>query len=1030
MSYKYPRKIETEIIKPELCSGCPAFHAKCVTSGNWNRRARISFIAESPSWTSIGAQTPLVGRNGLLLHKVVQQTISEFYEDDFTFYYNTAYAAGAEGKPLKIVTDHCKSLWQTQWSNVFGQHQDLHVLVPLGLIAAKSCGVSTRKITEARGKTYDGMIGSRAVKVIPTFSLQHLGMKPGLTRVFQADIRKAIDLAYFNKHIAPKTVEELSVNYVYPRTIEEVKDICDYIIHYVDISKQTDPWKWPISVDTETNTLRPYAPDAKVLMISFGWDDGFATAIVLDHPEVMYDPAEAWTHVSRVLECPKPKTFHNAKFDLQFLELTKGIRVNNFSWDTLLGEHWLDEDRKGVYSLKAIAPLYVPEYQGYEDDLHAALRGGEKIDTVALEGEVDGLDYWEEGEIFDSTAKATNNDQWLQDPRWPPGTDPRLIDLYKQYRTEWFEFDEAENGKARGVAWRRWKRVAKDIGVLEPTPVPKDKLRQVKDFTKVDIETLLPYAAIDADVTRQIHKRQLRRIHHTGHAVDAHNVMRDLYVPGSIALGRMEFVGAKIDLALASTYEEQLTEIIETTRVTLHELALQEFNIQSLDELGSVMRGCGFKIIKTTEKDNRMSITKDVLFTYQQTYAQLVYPDGEPEKAQLPAYTDDNRRLTDAGRLHFVETLLLHRAAHSMCTKFIKKLRELSQIDGHIHTSFHLSGTSTGRLSSSQLNLQNIPLYMCRLSRPNVKGPPRVIFRGFNVKALIIPEDADEVFWNLDIQAAEIRVLCYESGDTNLINAVNAGADIHTVFLTKIKHPDLEPDLTDPEFKKHYDFYIEKKRSGDPDIEHFRTGVKRTVFGTLYGAGAKKVAEQLGDESPAGIAFAESIRKAIFDAFPTILNYIKRTEQEVMDKGYVGSIFGRYRRFWLAIVSSFLSSKAKREAVNFKIQSPSSDLVLQALCRICERIKEIGGVVRLTVHDSIAGTIKKKNVHLMRKLFDELVTAATKIECGWLPVLWVYDLEIGPNYGVKTSYDKYLATVAENSPANKNEEKEPESGIS
>lgn len=999
--YKYRLNIVEP--KPQLCKGCTNYENKCVTTGNWDTRARITFLGESPSWTSISAQSPMMGKNGLLLHKLIRATVSENYADDFICHYNTAYAAGAEGKPLINVVEQCKQIWQTQWCGNFGQQMWTNVIVPLGLLATKSTGITAKKISDIRGKVLETTIGNTAVKVLPTFSLNHLAAKPGLTRVVQRDIKQAIDLAYFNKITAPKTVEELAKGYLFPKTIEEVRQVCNTILEYYDPSKQANPWTWPISVDTETNTLKPYRPDAQVLMISFGWDDGRSTAILLDHPLTPYNKEEAWAEVRRVLESPKPKSFHNAKFDLQFLRCKYGIQVNNIVWDTMLAEHWLDEDRKGTYGLKTMTPLYLEEYQGYDEDLHNALRQNEKpvIDNTEAEEET----YEDSVEVAEFVEQFVDPEDLVV---FPENSPEGLVQSYLDYRALWKQYDEEGNSKERGKTLRKWKKVALLLNVPAPNPKKSKKSKKDGGFAEISIETLLPYAAIDTDVTRQIQKRQLRKIHLLGDTEDAKNVMSSLYIPGSFTLGQMEYDGTKIDLALAANYAEQLTQIVAECQDKLHELALQDFNIRSNDELSAVMRTCGFKAIKLTAKDKKMALTKEVLALYQQELSGVLYQSIDDLAKDYPL-TDANRRLTDAGKLCFVETLMLFRAADGMQSRFIKKIRELSQIDGRIHTSFNLAGTSTGRLSSSNLNLQNIPLYMCRITRP-IKGQenPHTIFKGFNVKALFIPDDDDEVFWNLDIKAAEIRVLCYESKDPTLISAVNAGADIHTVFLTKVKHPELNADLNDPLFKAQYAVYLRLYKSGDPDINKFRTAIKRTVFGTLYGAGSRKIAQQLGDESEAGIAFAEEIRKAIFKAFPTIKDYIDRTEKEVDQFGEVVSVFGRRRRFWLAVISRALRSKAIREAVNCKIQSTSSDLVLLSLFRIALHAHEIGVKVKLTVHDSIAGTIKKSRLWELKAFCDKYVRDATKEECAWLPVEWLYDLEVGPNYGEKMPYEKYL----------------------
>lgn len=996
----YSYRLNVQQHKPDLCTGCPDFKSKCVTQGTWDPEARLTILGESPSWVSVNANGPFMGRNGMLLHRVVAKTVYEYYDQDFTLKYNTGYAAGSVNKlrPKIAVLDHCKSIWQTQWANQFATSRDPHVILALGFPAAKACGVVGRKISETRGKVFDLEIGNRRVKVIPTFSLNHLQASPGITSIIQSDLRKAIEAAYFERSVRIQPIEELGKEYRLPQTIAEVKDVCDYIIDYYDPAKQSDPWKWPISVDTETNTLKPWKIGAKVLITSFGWDDGQSAAIMLDHPEVPYDPAEAWPHVARVLACPKPKTLHNAKFDLNFLEGVYGFPVNNVDWDTMLGEHWIDEDRKGTYGLKVLAPLYAPQYEGYEENLHTAFRKGETLGADEPE-KGDGLNFWEEG-VADTTICP--NAKWRFLPDFPEGADADLIQAYVEYRDTWFLLDEAGQGRERGKVIRKWKKVSKQLGVPTPTPTPTKKTAAKVDtdrgFEDIPLKELLPYAAADTDVTRIIQKKQYRKIHFLGQAADAHNVMQSLCVPGSRALGRMEYRGTRIDSKKINTYETQLTALIDEQEARIYDLVLRDFNIKSKDELSEVMQSCGFEVIKTTEKTRKMSITKEVLNTYQTTYADS---KGPPQ--------DANRRITDAGRLALVEALLLYTDAYNMKSRFIKKLRVLSQLDGRIHTNFKLAGTATGRLSSSDINLQNIPLYMCRQVRKYSNGKKEEIYPGFNVKAVMIPDDDDEVFWNLDIKGAEIRGLCYETGDEDLIQAVRAGADIHTVFLTKVKHPGLVANLNDPAFRERYDHYLALYHGGDKDIGDYRTAIKRTIFGTLYGARAKKIAEQLGDESPEGIAFAQSVIDAIFSAFPTIKKYITRTEEEVEQYGYVGSAFGRYRRFPLARVDRYMLAKAKREAVNFKIQSLSSDLVLSLLCSVEAHAHEIGAKVQLTVHDSIAGSIKKSRVPEMRAFFDKYVINETARRYPWMPVPWLYDLDVGPSYGEKETYDSYVA---------------------
>jgi DNA polymerase I-like protein with 3'-5' exonuclease and polymerase domains len=139
-----------------------------------------------------------------------------------------------------------------------------------------------------------------------------------------------------------------------------------------------------------------------------------------------------------------------------------------------------------------------------------------------------------------------------------------------------------------------------------------------------------------------------------------------------------------------------------------------------------------------------------------------------------------------------------------------------------------------------------------------------------------------------------------------------------------------------------------------------------------------------------------------FDRFPTVGGYVETTQKEVRNAGSVRTFFGRYRRFNFAASAKNswkLRMAAEREAVNFKIQSTSSDLVLSQLIEVDEHIHEIGGRLLLTVHDSIAGEILRSRVPEMKAFFDHWIVRRIEEQFGWMPVPFKYDLEIGPNYG-------------------------------
>jgi hypothetical protein len=185
------------------------------------------------------------------------------------------------------------------------------------------------------------------------------------------------------------------------------------------------------------------------------------------------------------------------------------------------------------------------------------------------------------------------------------------------------------------------------------------------------------------------------------------------------------------------------------------------------------------------------------------------------------------------------------------------------------------------------------------------------------------------------------------------------------------------------------------------------------VFGTFYGAGSHTISLQINSTKEE----AQAIINLLFAEYPALKNYIDATAAKVKSLGYVQSLMGRVRRFKLAHVSSFHMAESIREAVNFLIQSTASDLVVSQLCEIDEHVSDIQGKLLITVHDSITLEIPKSMVTLetrkdengkpytvdtqgnLHKFFDKWIVQRVKEKFTWLPVPFLYDLELGPSYG-------------------------------
>jgi DNA polymerase-1 len=274
---------------------------------------------------------------------------------------------------------------------------------------------------------------------------------------------------------------------------------------------------------------------------------------------------------------------------------------------------------------------------------------------------------------------------------------------------------------------------------------------------------------------------------------------------------------------------------------------------------------------------------------------------------------------------------------------------------------------------------------------------------GFNIKKIFLPDDPEtEVILNVDWRGAEIRIFTAYARDPKLIDALNNGLDVHSLFVHEIygipyddvANRDQWKDSDPPRYKK---------------LNALRTNCKRVVFGILYGAMAKKIAETAGISEEE----AQKIIDGMFTKFPSLKGYMDETVAEIHQKGYVETLLGRRRRFPLQGVNGFFRGQAERRGKNMKIQSTSSDIVIGQLVELDEHMAEIGGRLCITVHDSIVATVKKKYVHQLPAFLDHYCVQRVAQKYPWLPVAFACDIEVGPSYGETTSIDRYLKAEKE-----------------
>lgn len=942
----------TPDMKTELCRGCPSFNEVCANIGtggpvgeNEPLSAHLAIIPFTPTHHSIIGSGSFLDLDKSMLARVIHEVQRKKFQDLKVYY---SYAVRTVSKPSKEHIKRCAVLLKKELAGIqpAGAGMDLPVFITAGSEPLKSLGMPVGKVENVFGRALDYTMvtpmGEKKTKIYPLISTKKLSATPGLIYQVEKILEQAVKESL---GIHPEAVQ---ISYQYPKSPAEVATLIQDVFHYQ--RNKISPMKWTISLDTETNTLHPYAhPDPKVLMISIGWDEGKAATILLDHPEAKYtkeERDEIFRHLRWLLESDKPKVWHNFKFDLKFIEFLHGIKVNNVKWDTLPGEHFLDEDKKDVFSLKKIGPIYAPAYQAYDDELKAKFRAEKENNDI----------YTDEDLLELYLANTTPDDIDIEDS-----------DRYQKWiqlgghLLERGSIQEAlltkigEQKKLAKAALARTNKAIRELKTSLKLHTPKKK----KDtgFEDIPLDIILKYAATDADVDWQVLRGQVERLGQEGTMTHGVGVMKSLYIPASRVIAGMEWRGFAINKPYMKTLEKEASQRAQLLTQELVTLSGTSFNPNSPTQTSKVMfEKMGFTAIAEvfTESTNKKAM--DLFVKH--------YP------------ADDPRSL-------FAENLIQYREANQVLKIINKTIKKNMLSDGRIHASFHLHGTTSGRLSSTGPNMQNLSGISGRRVR-EVNGQETVLYPGYNIKKLFVPSKPGYLIVNCDISGAELRTFTAYAPDSELIAAMNEGKDIHSFTASKIYGLPYEEIMA----KKNTDATIAKKRKI----------AKTCVFCTLYGGGPKKIGEQAGIP----IDEAKQVQAFLFQAFPKIQEYIDGVREEVRQHRKVHTLFGRYRRFpnlLLDYDNSRAWSDAFREAVNFKIQSTSSDLVMSQLIEIDENIKEIEGELLLTVHDSYVLQIPEKSVSLLYPFFDHYITQRVAEKFAFLPVKFAYDLEVGPNYG-------------------------------
>lgn len=989
---------------------------ECLITGLYDKFASVTFVLDYPTDGEVNFETysrEIIKRAGggreiETLLKINRQAIIEVKKrsqkpggqpvpDINPDHYNLCYLTGYPGKgvPRSSAVSSCAKYVTAKIRRMrydfdinHPDSKQKHVLVPLGSAATSILLQERGGFKKKRGIPVEVHFAGYDFWVVPTLSLREIMGAGGKAPIMVKDLCTAYELSYGGIVPDPLTGDDILRMYRFPQNNEELVTLTDAIIEYTGNPEKRTPAQWPISVDTETNSLNMYESDAKMVMMSVGWDVGKATAIAIGYDEMPYDKDVALECIRRLMACPKPKIFHNFKFDFQVLELNEDIPVRNVSFDTMLGAHFLYEEMRGYFSLDDLTKFMLPKYVGYKAMIDEGLKLKVRQELVESVGHAkpDVTKGFEIMPFFPDVDYAPAVSDTLAEYMLSPEERVRLWYAELDYVRAFHNEDKKAKNRARNQVRKICK---KNQFPVPDTASKRDYGAEIADhgYERVPFSIMQAYAAADADVTWQIYKEIRRRawndvittreLEPKGAHEDMFALMRELLIPASRSLGVAQFHGTQIDQDLLRTYERDLEEFVRVHEVAIRNLLCDpDFNPNSTVQVERVFREI-FPIpdedVVTTETD-AMSVRKDWLKDMEEKY-------------------EGKREFRDAHT--FIKHLRRYREGTKALNTFVRGIRNLLDAKGRIHTQFSQNGTATGRLSSSRMNLQNIPFIMCRFEETP----------GWNLKQLFVPDEG-YAWWQLDISAAEIRVLCAYARDEELIAALQQGFDIHS--------------FTTAEVFGHTYEYVMANKDTNPLIKLQRTAIKRVIFGTLYGAGDYKIAEQIfgtlstdPDKEKEQVEYARTTREGIFSRFPRTGQYVDGTKAEVQHNLAVKTFFGRRRRFQVASANRRMLSAAKRQAVNFKIQSTASDIVVSQLNEVFENLPSIEATLQLTVHDSICGSVPYNRLADLPAFFDEFIVNRVKEKFPWLPVPFAYDLDFGLNYGQTIAADRFFLPTDE-----------------
>ena len=426
----------------------------------------------------------------------------------------------------------------------------------------------------------------------------------------------------------------------------------------------------------------------------------------------------------------------------------------------------------------------------------------------------------------------------------------------------------------------------------------KDTVKKGETFADVDLESACGYAAEDAFITLKLFHilNEKLELQSATHLIEA---SQKIEVPFLTTLLTMEKEGIKIDTDFLEQFLVEVKSTLENLTKSIYSLAGSEFNINSTKQLGVIL------------------------------FEHLELPVGKKTKTGYSTNESVLSSLIDAHEI--IPKLLEYREVYKLYSTYIEPLLKLGKEDSRsrIHTSFSQTGTATGRLSSKNPNLQNIP------ARTEL---------GLKIREAFVAEEGKKLI-GIDYSQIELRLLAHFSEDTILLDAFRSDKDIHMQTAIAL--------------------------FGEEEAASKRSVAKTVNFGLLYGMGQKKLSDTLGITTKE----AKGIIERYFESFPTVKTYFRSIVDASKEFGYIETLLKRRRYFDYENATPMFKAAYERESVNSLFQGSASDLIKLSMNEIHKVIQEekLDAKMLLQIHDELIFEVDANQADALGNRFKEIM---------------------------------------------------------